>query len=392
MEKKILFVEKYTPGVRKAWEYWGWKVLEANLALNRNNTESMEACLTWAQEAEGVQYLFTFDFSPMMAEQCYYKKIIYISWAWDCPHLSLWAKSARYKTNYIFVFDYMQYQSLLDRGFTNVWHLPLAPDVDDFAGTIAKDAGKSREKYASDVVFLGNLYNNEKHGLFDRIAYLPPYVRGYLDAMMCVQKKLWGIDLLEECLSDTIWDELRKYVRWDLEDKYEDGIYEMLIRDMINKKIAQMERKEMCSYLARHFDFAFYTGSDTSFDPAILNKGYAKYQTEMPLIFHYSKINIHITVRSITSGVPLRVMDVLACEGFLLTNYQPEIAEYFEDGKELVIYRNFEDLYEKIIYYLEHEEERKQIAHAGCLKVREQFRYENQVRKIDEILMTHLDR
>ena len=106
----------------------------------------------------------------------------------------------------------------------------------------------------------------------------------------------------------------------------------------------------------------------------------------MPLVFHYSKININITLRSITSGIPLLVMDILACEGFLLTNYQSEIAEYFEDGRELVIYENFEDMYEKIAYYLQHEDERKQIAHAGYEKVKEQFNYTRGIDKIVQAL------
>ena len=135
----------------------------------------------------------------------------------------------------------------------------------------------------------------------------------------------------------------------------------------------------MCSYLAKNFNFSLYSDCNTSFDPAIINKGHADYVSEMPLIFHYSKINIHVTIRSIPSGIALRVMDVLASEGFLLTNYQPEIAEYFEDGKELVMYSDFRDMYDKIAYYLEHEEERKAIAHAGYLKVRECFSYRNQL-------------
>ena len=61
----------------------------------------------------------------------------------------------------------------------------------------------------------------------------------------------------------------------------------------------------------------------------------------------------------------MRVFDILSCKGFCLTNYQPEIAELFVDGKDLVMYTSMEDLMGKVIYYLNHEEERREIAESN---------------------------
>ena len=101
--------------------------------------------------------------------------------------------------------------------------------------------------------------------------------------------------------------------------------------------------------------------------------GAVDYQHQMPLVFHNSRINLNITSKTIESGISQRVLDILACGGFCLTNYQPEIAEFFEDGKELVMYTDMEDLAQKIDWYLKHEEERAAIARAGYNKVKEQF-------------------
>ncbi len=97
----------------------------------------------------------------------------------------------------------------------------------------------------------------------------------------------------------------------------------------------------------------------------------------MPHVFKESAVNLNITLRSIQSGISLRVLDILACEGFLLTNWQPEIEEYFAIGKELVTYDTFEDLIEKAEYYLNHPQERRAIAKAGKKKVEELFSYHN---------------
>ena len=68
-------------------------------------------------------------------------------------------------------------------------------------------------------------------------------------------------------------------------------------------------------------------------------------------------------------------MDVLAAGGFLLTGYQPEIGEYFQDGEDLVMAMTPEEMVDKAAYYLEHDEEREAIARNGQKKVLEGFAY-----------------
>lgn len=127
--------------------------------------------------------------------------------------------------------------------------------------------------------------------------------------------------------------------------------------------------------MGKYFDTVIYTNPDARPIEGVNNLGLANYTTKMPRVFHRSKINLNISLRSILSGVPLRVVDILAAGGFLITNYQAEIAEYFEDGKELVIAYTPEDMVEKTAYYLSHDEERKEIAKNGQKKVYEKFAY-----------------
>ena len=79
------------------------------------------------------------------------------------------------------------------------------------------------------------------------------------------------------------------------------------------------------------------------------------------------------------------MLDVLAAGGFLITTYQEEIDEYFENGKELVIAHTPEEMIELTAYYLEHEDERKTIAENGQKKVFEKFAYTKLLPKILEI-------
>lgn len=386
MKKNILFVEQYMKGFVKTWEEYGYHVYTLAEDLLKEVDKKNNAVIQREVLKNDISLVFSFDYKPGTAEVCHNLNIKYICWVWDCPHIHLWHKTARYETTYIFAFDYVQFEMQLNRGLPNVFYLPLSPDIDTFKQVIENDGKRSYEKYRCDVTFLGNIYNDDKHSLFDSIEHLPAYTEGYLDALIQAQRNIWGYSLFENGIDDFVWSELKQYLKLDIGDQYDDGIFKVWLIDIINKKVAQNDRKEMCSYLARNYNFNLFSGADTSFDPAINNKGYAIYDTQMPLIFNYSKINIHITVRSITSGIPLRVVDVLACGGFLLTNYQNEILEYFEDGVDLVVYQDFNDLYDKIDYYLAHEEERQQIAQNGQKKVETLFHYRNQVGQIISVV------
>ena len=133
----------------------------------------------------------------------------------------------------------------------------------------------------------------------------------------------------------------------------------------LSVKVAEQERLRLLGMLSDSFQVNIYTGSDTSSMPHIHNCGFARSLDEMPLIFNCSKINLNITAKSIRSGLPLRIFDVLGAGGFLITNYQSELPEIFSIGKDLVAYESPEHLKELCTYYLWHEDERLEIAHNG---------------------------
>ena len=72
-----------------------------------------------------------------------------------------------------------------------------------------------------------------------------------------------------------------------------------------------------------------------------------------------------------------RLYETLGRGGFLLHPYTKGIEEEFEDGKHLVLYErdNMKDLFEKIDYYLAHDDEREKIRKAGHEHVKKHFTY-----------------
>ncbi len=106
----------------------------------------------------------------------------------------------------------------------------------------------------------------------------------------------------------------------------------------------------------------------------------------MPKVFQASKINLNITMRAIETGLSLRIWDILGCGGFLLTNYQAEIPDFFEIGRDLETYESMDELVEKVRYYLSHEEERVEIAINGYEKMAAHHTYEIRLAQMIKVL------
>lgn len=108
---------------------------------------------------------------------------------------------------------------------------------------------------------------------------------------------------------------------------------------------------------------------------------------EMVKVYGRSKINLCINNNIIgVENIKGRNFEVPGCRGFLLSGLAQNLEEYFEIGKEVVVYKDPDDLVEKIQYYLEHEDERKGIAQAGYERVLRDHTYEKRFEQIFSII------
>ncbi len=328
----------------------------------------------------GCDAVFSYNYFPIIANVCEASRILYISWIFDCPHSTLLNQSVFLKGNRIFAFDREMVRELQSYGAEHVYHMSLAVDSAYFDQIIQNQTPEEKNSFTSEISFVGGLYTGDKD-FYSQIHYLPEYCKGYLDALTDAQMLVYGYNFVKEMLSGEVLSELKKYVHFDFGERYFIP-YENVIATMLNKRVTMKERECVLRMLSEDFSIDLYTGSDTGNLPHVHNKGYVDYNTQMPKVFHNSRINLNITLKSITSGIPLRALDIMGCGGFLLSNYQPELAENFVDGQELVLYTDMEDLKQKVHYYLVHDEERMSIANRGYEKVKKEYSFESKLSEI----------
>lgn len=314
--------------------------------------------------------IFTFNYFPVVARIAREADVRYVSWVYDSPHLTLDSVTLSYDCNAVFVFDRYIYEKYKKRGIGTVHYMPLAYNSRRINGL----AENRPAAYEHEVTFMGSLYEDGSNFL-EQVNYLPEHMKGYIDGLVESQLLLYGCDLIDSLFDDTWCGEMAKYVKADLGEDYRDGRDDIL-RNMIRRQITAKERRRLLTAVGERCSLDLYSPVEPS-GISMRYLGYADYYEEMPRIFHDSKINLNITLRSIIEGLPLRVVDILGAGGFLLTNYQPEMSGYFVNGEDLVWFEDREDLLDKISFYLTHDTERERIARRGHEKAAGYFTYEN---------------
>ena len=366
------------------WEAYNVEDICQNLMLMGHEVDGLEYELINIEEDPGFQkqllvclkengydMVMSVNYFPVIAYGCHEAGVPYVSWTCDSPLLALYTKSVFLPTNYIFSFDKSVYYELLARGVEHIFYLPLCVDTLRLAALPQEDG--EAEKYGGDISFVGSLY---ERNAYDEMKNLPDYLRGYFDAAMVAQMEIYGENFLERMITDEIEEELVEQGVFIDGEEYFGGVAKIVANVHLGMKLASLERKKILRQLAAKHEVHFYTGSDASELSGVKVHDKIDYVTQLPKVFSHSKINLNISLRNIKTGIPLRIWDILGAGGFVLTNYQPELELYFKNGKHLVWYEDHRDLQRKAAYYLEHEEERQQIAREGKRLVEQEHSYQ----------------
>ena len=355
----------------------GHTVYEVVLEVENKSPSGQEIldAVVMGMEKSNADIIFSINYYPALSEIARVYKLLYYSWIVDAPVLELYSKTIKNRCNRLFIFDSELYREISVYNPYNIFYLPLAADCDFYQNAIRNASLSDVEKYTHNISFVGSLYTEKCP--YDKVKNLSPKISGYLHGIMKAQEKIYGYYFVEELLSDELVDEFVK----NYDGYYLAGEEDLLTKKRtlaqfyIGNKITAMERVDTFKYLSEKFEVDIYTASDTKEIPKIKNHGTIMTHTQMPIVFNKSTINLIPTSKPIRSGIPLRIFDLLACEGFVLCNYQSDLLNEFLQGEELDIYSSIEELEEKIRYYLSHTDVCREIAHNGYEKVSKRHTY-----------------
>jgi len=370
--------------VFEALQELGHNVIKLPFKGYKSTDEEVERLLTDNCKRSNCDFVFSFNYFPKVSKFCQKLAVKYVSWVYDSPHIHVYSYTVLNTCNYIFLFDYAMYAELKDAGIKTVYYMPLA--INERRMNRLQNTQAKQSKYHSDISFVGSLYTEPKHRIYNRFQNIDPYARGYLDGLLQAQLHVQGYNFLQEMLTPEIVAEMQEAYPTD---PNADTVLspEAIYADyVLARQVTSMERKDILTSLGKVFRVDLYTHDKELHIPGVNNKGEVDYYDEMPYVFRNSKINLNISLRSIKTGIPLRAFDIMGSGGFLLSNYQQELFEYFIPDEDFVYYSDSQDLLEKVEYYLIHDKERIQIAKNGCEKVRNQHSFKQRVNVILDIV------
>lgn len=314
-------------------------------------------------------FVFTFNYFPIVSLACKQTDMYYVSWVYDNPHVMLYSYTIIYPKNLIFVFDKELYLEFHHEGISTIHYLPMAANTDRLNNMNQMNAFINSEwGNKHDIAFVGSLYT-EEHQFYQRLDGITPYTRGYLEGIMESQKKIYGYNFIQELLSGKILNDLMRVMPMETNSTGTESVEYRFAQYVINRQITAMERTEFLKEIGNYYSFDLYTHNQNLEFPNCTNHGSVNPYSIAPYVYKKAKINLNITLRSIKSGIPLRAFDILGAGGFLLTNYQADFMDFFIPDIDFVFYENKKDMLDKIKYYLAHENERKEIAQNGFEKI-----------------------
>ena len=316
------------------------------------------------------QAIFSVDYYPIIAEVAKVAGIPYLAWIIDSPHYTLYSPTSFYDSSYIFHFDREEAERLAAMGRPNVFHQPLASDPVFFE----ECNRKAKKIHSCDISFLGRSYQDE-HDYFEKQNGLSEYQRGFFEGIMNAQKELYGVSVIRSLLDWDLTEALLSTCDLHIPEHY-DLPGELVAATVLEKKLSVWERRRMVARIAERFGITLYSDTEQMVTEGVQYAGYADYETQMAPAFFGSRINMNQTLRQIHSGIPLRALDIMASGGFLLSNWQPELAEHFADGESLAFYGSEEEMLDKAGWYLEHDDERRKIAQRGKEHIMKEYTYE----------------
>lgn len=330
-----------------------------------------------------ITHAFSIHLIYNLAMAAYKTGIKYISYIWDAPYLRVYTPFGRLKNCYFSTFDKLDCERFKEGGVVNVQYSPLAVDAVNVRKWNKKAEKALQGGYMHDISFLGRLYDNNFYDM--NIDKIPSEMQNYFESIFEEVAFRWdGVNRIYEQTGKEVLDYIRlKNPNFKMRNTYDVDDVRVFEMGLI-WKIANIERIAVLNTLSESHSVWLYTTSEV--DPSLLgnvNVGPPVLRGDAAtLLFAGSKINLNISLKGIEGGTPLRVIEVLAAGGFMITSYCDETAEIFEEDKEIVMFRTPEELFDKVDYYLSHDKERKEIARKGQTKVLECYTLEKKLKKV----------
>lgn len=286
-------------------------------------------------------------------------KIPYASW-WTIDPANLKPRPSPFYS--IFIIDKTRLAELKEEGYENVYYLPFGANPERFISFPLTD--EDIQKYGCDVSFAGACN----------------FSMGYLENKEYFDRLFGG----EEVVNSLIDDQIRNPTR-PIKESYE-GITGKTASAELLVDLRRIEYEAMRLYridMVRSLNgFGVNVYGDDGWKETVgsgIQYGGYLGGEEMAKLYNASKINLSIQIGTMKGSLNKRTFDIPAAGGFVLGSFRQALLWHFEEGKEVVYFKEKEELKELISYYLDHQDERAAIAQRAQRRILAEHTYRHRM-------------
>ena len=301
--------------------------------------------------------------------------IPYVTWFADEPPLvDGWGNKYCPENSLFLIFDEAYVPDVRALGFSNIEVLPLGTNAKRWS--IYFDRHDGKPSFVNNISFVGKLAINQ-------IKYVTTNLKDYWPEL--------GSKIIIKAVNDFI-NHTNKGIEWSLKKNLSINGRVLscpskaawkLAKSLIEKK-ASLERRVSHVSELLSLGLAVYGSNEWQhyIDPKYLRTTIDYYGQQIRDIYRFSKINLNISKFQLQTTVNQRVFDVPSADGFLLTDFRPKLEDFFVIDKEVICFKNKEEMKRKAIYYLEHEKERLQVIERAKERILKEHDYSMRIKKL----------
>jgi hypothetical protein len=265
---------------------------------------------------------------------------------------------------YVFSFDETYLDGIAKFTPASYGFWPLASDM--------KNAGVFDPKFDCEVCFVGGVIDQTS-----RREQLSPAMRNYVEKLVELklhhrEKSFFDLSIehpIEPGKCIQMNPQVANYLYWEANNRYRIRTLETLM----------------------DFDLRIYGNEDWQIllqDSPLMERFHGPMNpvNELPNAFASAKINLNIHSVQCRGSLNQRDFNAPVAGGFLLSDWVPAAARYFDPGIEAIYWSDSYDLKKKIAYYLERPNERQQVIEGGASCVRQTHTYQHRVADLLTIL------
>lgn len=292
------------------------------------------------------------------------------SWYVDSPRLIVQAFEKNVSPwMSLFLWDKSYLEDMKAMGFESVQYLPLGTDESLFRPLTAGKHKKKLDIYSCDIGFVGNSMVEPVNEWMEKVQ---PGLHEIVDE---AAEHVAGTATMHGDIMKVIHEAARGNVNaLPMKEK-------MDLEAAVLWKATLLYRLS-CVQRLKDFNVSIY--GDSLWKRLLTDRNFSlfppvNYYRDLPFLYNACSINFNATSRQMSEAVNQRVFDVPACGSFVLTDYQMSLEELFDIGREIITYKDKDEIPGLVRYYLDNPDEREAVARTARERVLKEHTYKHRL-------------